>query len=224
MDEATWLACDDPRPMLEFLRGKASDRKLRLFACACCRRTWQLLEDARSRGAIEVSERFADGLASEREVQEASGKAWEAAQEIGATDPDPLSDRCKVALSASVAAVLPEDQGAWGQMRLALHLTLHPGADEYLAHCELIRDLIGSPFRPAILNPAWLTADVVPLARVAYDSRALPSGELDPARLAVLADALEETGCTNATILSHLRSSGPHVRGCWPIDILLGKS
>src|SRR3954468_24842529 len=61
MTEAEWLGCTDPRPMLEFLRGKVSDRKLRLFVCACSRRLWHLLRDGRSRSAVEESERHADG-------------------------------------------------------------------------------------------------------------------------------------------------------------------
>ena len=64
---------------------------------------------------------------------------------------------------------------------------------------------------------------VVGLAQAAYDQRELPAGTLDPARLAVLADALEEAGCTDQTILYHLRGPGPHVGGCWAVDLLLGK-
>jgi hypothetical protein len=81
---------------------------------------------------------------------------------------------------------------------------------------------LGNPFRPVVLEPAWLTADVVTLARAAYHERIMPSGELDPARLAVLADALLDAGCTSAEVLAHLRGPGPHVRGCVAVDLCLG--
>jgi hypothetical protein len=73
-------------------------------------------------------------------------------------------------------------------------------------------------------EPAWQTADVTALARAAYDERSLPSGRLDTARLALLADALEEAGCTEDAILSHLRGPGPHVRGCWALGLALARA
>ena len=103
-------------------------------------------------------------------------------------------------------------------------------ADELLgleraAQSALVRDIF-TPFRPVAVGPAWLTrrAGAVPsLAQAAYDERDLPAGHLDPARLAVLADALDEAGCTDADVLNHLRGPGPHARGCWAVDLLLGK-
>jgi len=92
------------------------------------------------------------------------------------------------------------------------------------AHCALLRDIFGSlSFRPVVIDPAWRTPTVHALAQAAYDTRILPSGALDNARLAVLGDALEEAGCDNADILNHLRQPGEHVRGCWVVDLLLGK-
>jgi hypothetical protein len=75
MTEQEWLDCPGPYSMLEFLHGHISERKLRLFGCACCRRIWHLLGDQRSRDAVEVAERYADGLASRQNIEEAYGPA-----------------------------------------------------------------------------------------------------------------------------------------------------
>lgn len=89
--------------------------------------------------------------------------------------------------------------------------------------CGLLRDVVGNPFRPATLDPAWRSPSVTDLAQAAYKERKLPGGELDPLRLGVLADALEEAGCGSADLLAHLREPGPHFRGCWAVDLVLGK-
>ncbi len=86
---------------------------------------------------------------------------------------------------------------------------------------DLLRDIFGNPFQPTTLAPTCRTPTVVSLARAAYDERHLPSGELDPHRLSVLADALEESGATDE-LVAHLRGPGPHVRGCHVIDLCLG--
>jgi hypothetical protein len=87
----------------------------------------------------------------------------------------------------------------------------------------LLSCAFGDPVSPAALHPAWRTPTVTLLATAADEDRTLPSGELDPARLAVLADALEEAGCTNRAILEHLRGPGPHSRGCFAVDLVLSK-
>jgi hypothetical protein len=90
----------------------------------------------------------------------------------------------------------------------------------------LLHDIFGNPFRPAAVDPAWLAwhGGAIPnLAQTVYEERELPSGHLDAARLAVLADMLEEAGCADAQLLGHLRGPGPHVRGCFAVDLLLGK-
>ncbi len=91
-------------------------------------------------------------------------------------------------------------------------------------HLHLFRDIFSNPFRPVTLDSSWRTPTAVALAQAAYDERSLPAGTLDPERLAVLADALEDAGCDNADIVDHLRGPGPHVRGCFVVDLLLGKS
>jgi hypothetical protein len=94
---------------------------------------------------------------------------------------------------------------------------------ESAAQCQLIRDLVHHPTRQMRIEASWRTPTVLGLARVSYDERLLPSRNLDPQRLAVLADALEETGCTDAEVLDHLRGAGPHLRGCWVIDLILNR-
>jgi hypothetical protein len=95
-----------------------------------------------------------------------------------------------------------------------------PEADRQAA---LLREVFGNPFASVSINPGWLTPTVTSLANAAYEERSLPSGELDTVRLAVLADALEENGCQEAVILDHLRGPGPHVRGCWAVDLLTAR-
>jgi hypothetical protein len=100
-------------------------------------------------------------------------------------------------------------------------------AEAYRAYCNLLRCIFGNPFRPVSLDPSWLSWHdglVGCLAQAAFDERHLPSRTLDNVRLAILADALEEAGCTDADILSHLRGPGTHVHGCWAVDLCLGKS
>jgi hypothetical protein len=95
---------------------------------------------------------------------------------------------------------------------------------ERAAHAHLLHCIFGNPFRPLTVSPAWQSPQVVALAQAAYEERELPAGTLDLARLAVLADVLEEAGCTGADILNQCRQPGVHVRGCWVVDLLLGKS
>jgi hypothetical protein len=89
---------------------------------------------------------------------------------------------------------------------------------------RLILDIFNLlPFHPTSIEPVWKTPTVVSLAQAAYENRILPVGTLEPASLAVLADALEDEGCTNSDMLNHCRQPGEHVRGCWVLDLLLGK-
>jgi hypothetical protein len=220
MDEEQWLACDDPKQMLECLSGRASDRKLRLFACACCRRIWPLLTDGRSRRVVEVAEQYADGQATDQVV-------------LGqAAEDDHVID--------TVEKLRPE---------VALHLGL--AVQAALLRDIFGNPYRPVPVSPPWLT--WQGGTVSRLAQAAYEERGrrcnncgghglvyqkglprvcgmcnrtgrIEDGSLDSNRLAVLSDALEEAGCDSEGILRHLRSPGPHVRGCWVLDLVLGKS
>jgi hypothetical protein len=244
MNEAEWLACTDPQKMLDFLRGKVSDRKLRLFACACCRRIWHLLTDKRSRIAVEVTEQHADEVATNEERELAFSHALQAFDDLSLTEDvhGPIlgaasatrfaaeheAERAVLSVSESCRTIFAPDFARirWtsGDFRRASRSIRAADAKEQKIQSVLLCELFGNPFRSASVNPAWLTPTVTPLATAAYQKRGLPSGELDLGHLAVLTDALEEAGCDNADILGHLHSPGPHVRGCWVIDQLLGKS
>jgi hypothetical protein len=194
--------------MLEFLRGKASDRKLRLFAVACCWWIWQPLNDERSRRAVEIAERHADGLASEEELESVNYVPWVGSTEIGSHAAQVAKDAAR---GTGFSAVIK------GGTRADLELA---EAAERQRQSGFLRDLFGNLFRPANLDPSWLSwqAGTIPkLAQTIYDERAFD-------HLPILADALEEAGCTDPDILTHCRSGGDHVRGCWPVDLILGKS
>ena len=228
MTEEEWLACVDPVPMLMHWEAKASPRKSRLLACAFCRQRWDFLRDEASRSAVEVAERYADKQAPKRALV-AARKATRAV--VLALD-DPYWEQ-----RAAHAALNAVEEKEWIAHGAAINVSgavicsrptpapeLPKQYEETKAtQSALVRDVFGNPFRPVRRDPSLVTPVAFPLAQAAYAERALPSGHLDLSRLAVFADALEEAGCADAAVLSHLRSPGPHVRGCWAVDSVLGK-
>ena len=223
MTKADWLACTKPKMLLRSAGSRISDRKRRLFAAACCRRVWNLLSDERSQRAVETVERFADDAATSEELS-AAEKAAAEAELATATDSHRFAANAVYAIACQivgwdiaemVVGCAANTIRAVGKRRAA--------TEEEAAQVALLRDIVGNPFRPITLAPAHRTAAVLSLARAAYDERHLPSGELDPHRLAVLADALEAAG-VRGELTAHLRGPRPHVRGCWPVDLCLGLS
>jgi hypothetical protein len=223
--EAEWIACTDPKRMLEFLRGKTTERKLRLFVAACCRRVWHLLIDERSRTAVEVAERYADGLLTNGEREAASREACRASLDVR-NSPDSLSEttlrfrRPRDPERLFRAAFTAEYLAGNGVGDLETHLRGDSGNPlDGVTRCGLLRCVFGNPVHPAAIDPAifrWNDGTAVKLAQGIYDDRAFD-------RLPILADALEDAGCTDAAFLEHLRGAGPHVRGCFAIDAILGK-
>jgi len=222
MTEAEWLACPDPTPMLEFLRGKASDRKLRLFGCAYCRWLWNLLTDKYSRKALAVAERYADAEVSAEKLEFAWGDARRAAQVVFRQERQTAEGTAMWAVAMMCEANIAS---ALGAVDLAARCKAYPfdsssWADAQKDQLFLLHDIFDNPFRSVSLNPsclAWNDGAVPKLAQAIYDDRAFD-------RLPLLADALEEAGCDNQEILDHCRSTGEHVRGCWVVDLILGKS
>src|SRR6266542_5433250 len=218
MDETTWLACADPQPMLAFLRGKASARKLRLFACACCRRIWHFLSDPRALDALQIAELFAEDLVGDADRSAARKAAQQAAQPRGVMRiPDAPKWARRAASTVYYATARHAMEAAYNAPQLAIESLLWRAGGYAVCDVQAIerteqahqagalRDLLGNPFRPVVLEAASQTSLIVGLAQAAHQERSLPDGCLDNARLAILADALEEAGCPNADLLGHLR-------------------
>jgi hypothetical protein len=233
MTEAEWWESTDLLSLLSYVQFDASGRKARLFACGCCRRIWDGLKDVRSRRAVEHSERLADGLAGEDEfasvyreafaaieaadrrapttgaARGAAGAARAALQALHGRRATPFQAAyyAAVAYTGDVCAVTPES--------VRYDADVSGRAAERQFHLDLARDLTGNPFRPPpAVELAWREGRVRRLARRIYDGHRFEE-------LPILADALEEAGCTSAELLAHLRAPGPHARGCWAVDLLL---
>jgi hypothetical protein len=244
MTESEWLSCQDPQMMLMFLRtsGRASDRKLRLFAVACCRLFWDCLSVDATRAAIETSEGYADNQVTEEELSRARSAAhnvaWDA-RSFGVREPSFAGESSRLLSGTERLGRLTEETlrrlyfvafMTNTTQRLRTDEMPMLSTDPLLIRFgpELLLDIFGNPFRAApAIEAAWLIwndGTVKKLAEAAYEQRSLPDGTLDQTRLAVLADALEEAGCTDEEVLGHLRGPGPHVRGCHAVDILKGKA
>jgi hypothetical protein len=192
--EEEWLACIEPASMLNFLHGKASDWKLRLFSSACHRRIWDRITDEGVRSIINMMELFVDGKVTFDEMDAAYTES--AAGVYGA----PRIYDCETALS-----------DAWGTADMS-----GDAAQEAAAQSAILRDIFGNPFSPIAFDPCWRTLSVVRLAQTMYDSRTFD-------KMPELADALERAGCRSEPVLGHCREPGEHVRGCWVVDLVLGK-
>src|SRR5262245_48259221 len=205
MTEEQWLSCADPEQMQDFIRDRmrgwirdtATERKLRLFACACARRFWHLL-DGRGRKAVEVSERYADGAATEEELRRAREDATRVAEETSKA----------VTWVAAGAAWTP---GVWAAWKAGWEAVKQgEGGTERGAQCAMLRDIFGPfPFRAMTIAPSLLTWNdgaVAGLAQAIYEGRAFE-------RMPELADLLEQAGCNEPEVLAHCQQGGAPGRG-----------
>jgi hypothetical protein len=204
MTETQWLESAHPFAMLRFLRNRPSERKWRLFAVACVARFATV--DPQIERLVRIIELYADG-----------GTGWNELSSVRKA----LKELVRQAMQRNMAV----GAGALQSVEAAAHPSAGTAAEWALRHvvgesgARFVRDLFGNPFREFRIDPAWLTFNdntIDRLAQAIYDEHAFED-------LPILADALEDAGCTDTTILDHCRGPGPHVRGCWVVDHLLRK-
>jgi hypothetical protein len=228
MTEEEWLASCFPEALVSFLANQVSQRKLRLFACACCRKADHLLKDPRSIHAVRVAEDYADGVVSENEVRSALSEATQARDEARGVG---MQEATAAAIDTLHPSATLAGRRAWWSVaraeiewRFAFQTRERRRTAEAAIYQEeqrrqsgLLRCIVGNPFRPVAFNPAWRTDTALSLARQMYDSR-------DFGAMPILADALQDAGCEHEQILNHCRDANQsHVRGCWVVDLVLGK-
>lgn len=212
MTEQQWLNnLDDAQHMLTFLRDttkvartRSGKRKLRLFACGCGRSVWPLLNHPQHRKVVEVVEQLADGQVSTDALASAGGTI-DGTLGSGAALVDTIADpqAFQAAFLITTMSMPVADLASGGK-----------SWDHILS--DLLRDIFGNPFRVVSTDPTWLTSTVVSLATAIYDERAFD-------RMPILADALDHAGCDSTDLLHHLRQPSDHVRGCWALDLVVGK-
>lgn len=215
MTEQELLDGKDVQAMLEFVHDKASDRKFRLFACACCRLVWSLLANEHCRRAVEISERAADDPSAMTELATACKAVWDANRDArGFSHPEGSRKG-----AAYMAAAYASTGKMWHVAKLAdCTRTLAARSSFATKQFDILCDILGPiPFHPFAIDPAWLSPTVSAVARTIYERRQFRD-------MPVLSDALQEAGCTDPDILQHCRGPGPHVKGCWLLDLLLAKS
>ncbi len=219
MTDQEWLASEDPGQMEEFLKKK-QNRKYRLAAVAACNLFSDQLTDERSREALAVAERFADEKATKSELETAYTNARAAYEALHAAYLESAEMSLDDETVCNLARAAAETTFLYGDCDFDYELVHGYG----FQGAAVLREVFG-PRTPPSFDRAWLTATVTTLAQTIYDEHAFD-------RLPILADALEDAGCTEAIILNHLRGSADrcvngvlieHVRGCWALDLILNR-
>ncbi len=218
--EKRWLTETDPQAMIEFLGDAASDRKLRLFACACCRRAWKFAKNKRLKELLPLLEKIADGQVKDRERARAHNLSDETAHarlddmqqclgwEFWGATAKPL-DRGDPDFGELAAAAFGYAAGLGSKFGKAKKA-------ERERQTPVVREFFGNPFKPVGFSLTWRTDTVLTLAKQMYDSREFSA-------MPILADALQDAGCDSEDLLNHLRDTSlTHYRGCWALDHVLG--
>jgi hypothetical protein len=231
------LAANDPKELLAHLSGDGvSARKWRLFAVACARQVWHLLTPE-ARRVLETTEAVADGRGGPEQLYLCASEVTFKRAPGGVTEP--AAKAFQEAASAVRVGTTTEASwagtAAWGHAARALAWQaaarmppwqfVRPTWDAaekaaHAAQCDLIRDVFFPSLHPVRFRTAWREwqgGAAGKIAREIYDRRRFEE-------LPVLADALEDAGCDERALLDHCRSRGPHVRGCWALDLVLGRA
>ncbi len=226
MTEAEWHTSEDSQGLISHIlsREEISDRRVGLFMVACCRQLKDRGEQCRH--MVETVEQYQEGLLPHEEVE----LLWPGLrQELGMDYSLEGEILCELAhyepwghagIVASKAAMMTagEATASMSEAHSDEAFAAYDAASR-VAQAEqvgLLRDIFGNPFRPVAFSPSWRTSTAVTLASEMYESR-------DFSAMPILADALQDAGCDNDDVLSHCRGPGPHVRGCWVVDLVLGK-
>jgi hypothetical protein len=211
LTEEEWLTADE-RTVNRLVKGM-EPRRQRLFAAACCRQLGELVTHPVPAAALDAVELYADTGKSKAALGRHRLAVRHHRYANLARIPG-LSD----ALAAVEAAATENDLGMIVTLvKEALHTAgLAVDGPAFRTLYRLYRDLSGRPPTSSPFAAGWRTADVVGIARRLYETR-------DFSAMPILADALMDAGCDSDDILTHCRSEGPHVRGCWVVDLVLGK-
>lgn len=241
MNEAEWMGCTHPQPMIDFLKDTASVRKMRLLGCACSRRVLTILNNPQAEKTIDIAERVADGDADAKSLWEELGLLQDM---VKGQRPATATYQGTMGIALAIGSfVLATGKPDYVLFRLGLNSLagaaawqIAPNAEveeddwsgphdpvwrrveseERQWQAEMVRDIFGNPSRPVVFDPTWLTPTVVKLAQSVYVMKAFD-------RLPVLADALREVRCDCAQIVNHCRVPRLHAKGCWVVDKVLGK-
>src|SRR5262245_43810604 len=249
MTESEWLSSTDAVAMVEFVQNATtsfrtrwqgivetrrfalSDRKMRLLGCAIASGVAHLLPEGPFRTFLDLVESWAERHATREQVVEAlpTDRQCDHIRPDESIRADPRQEPAREAVEEAIFCLHPEMNTLSGVMRssiVAVALTCSPQDESTLRRipaesarqANLTRCILGNPFAPPRLDPDWLAAHPVlaQIARSIYDDRAFRE-------LPILADALEDAGCDQADLLAHCRSIEPHARGCWVVDLVLGK-
>jgi hypothetical protein len=230
MSEGNWFTWREPEKLL-CSASSFSPRQCGLIALACYQRTWHLIPEGPIREGVRVLERHLDSPLSPRDLNEANAASTQAYLDIMRRDlPGPAFTAASLAVNAPTTALDPRYIG--NLVRCAREALVAEGAPFAslpprgraawkrrlrLWMCDLIRDVVGDPSAPPRLEPAWRTPLVRAIAEQAEADR-------DYSCVPVLADALADAGCDDDALLDHLRWAPLHVRGCWAVELLLGRA